>query len=262
MGTSFVAEAAREAAALFRHGAMRPGGFTVAGRDDAVRARRDDHTLWLHEYLDAVGGPERGGTSTLLALDQALSRFGESVVDELSALGRDEPMGRADDGSPLHYTGRTDSMVACYPGGGAAYGPHIDNMDGDGRTGLDHGRCFTLVYYLNPATWDTQRDGGALRLYAEAPGCEQQRRGAGGGSALQSARLGAGAAALARNEAIDVPPLGDHFVIFRADKLLHEVRPATAKRLAITVWLYGGTKEQRARQRESSEIAARRGAAT
>ena len=59
-------EARREVDAFFRHGAMRPGGFTINGRDDAIALKRDDHTLWLHEYLTAVGGPERGCAMTVL----------------------------------------------------------------------------------------------------------------------------------------------------------------------------------------------------
>ena len=56
---SLVAEARSEVAALFKHGAMRPGGFTIAGRDDVVKAARDDHTMWLHEFLNKVGNLER-----------------------------------------------------------------------------------------------------------------------------------------------------------------------------------------------------------
>jgi len=140
-----VADARREVSSFFRHGAMQPGGFTVAGRDDVVAAKRDDYTLWLHEYLSAVGGPQRGGAETVLALDAVLSSFGEAVVDALSDLDRpNEPHGRAKDGSRLYYTGRTDLMCACYPGGGAHYGPHVDNVDGDGREAFDSGRVFTM----------------------------------------------------------------------------------------------------------------------
>ena len=38
LDASIVADARREIAALHKHGAMRPGGFTVAGRDDVVKA--------------------------------------------------------------------------------------------------------------------------------------------------------------------------------------------------------------------------------
>ena len=224
---------------------MRPGGFTIRGRDDAVSAKRDDHTLWLHEFLTAVGGPERGDAATLLALDGVLAQFGEAVVDQLSELGRTEPMGCAADGvTPLYYTGRTDMMVACYPGGGAAYGPHIDNLDGDGREALDYGRCFTMVYYLNGESWDASKKGGGLRVYVPPSGGE--------GREAERARHGP-----LGGEAIEVPPVGDYLVIFRADKLLHEVRPSMAPRYAATVWLYGGTKAQRERERAAAPPQAR-----
>ena len=86
-------------------------------------------------------------------------------------------------------------MCACYPGGGAAYGAHVDNVDGDGRG--DFGRCFTLVYYLNPC-WDTARNGGALWIHGEAG-------------------------------VYEVSPGADTLVIFRADQMLHEVRTAPAR---------------------------------
>jgi hypothetical protein len=35
--------------------------------------------------------------------------------------------------------------------------------------------------------------------------------------------------------------VGDTLVLFRADRILHEVCPALAPRFAATVWLYGGS---------------------
>lgn len=234
-------DARREVDALFRHGAMQPGGFTVAGRDDVVTAKRDDHTLWLHEYLNAVGGPERGGARTVTGIDGVLSAFGEAVVDALSQLDeKAEPLGRAADGGRLYYTGRTDLMLACYPGGGAAYGPHVDNVDGDGRESLDYGRCFTMVYYLNEQSWDERRDGGSLRVHL-AP----RHVAAAGSKSAQAAMAGLGEA----HDAVDIVPRGDTLVIFRADRMLHEVRPASSKRYAATLWLYAGTKAAQAKVR-------------
>lgn len=223
LDADFVAEARREASTIFANGAMRPGVFTTAGE---THGARDDHTRGLHEYLTQVGGPTLGGADALLGLDGVLHSFGEAVIDALSELpprATLAALGKVFVGGPtLHYTGRTDLMLACYPGGGARYGPHIDNIDGDGREHLDAGRCFTLVYYLNDADWDTGASGGALRLHdveADEP------------------------------EAFDVAPRGDTLVIFRADLVLHEVRPANAERLAATVWMYGGSEEQHAQWR-------------
>ena len=42
------------------------------------------------------------------------------------------------------------------------------------------------------------------------------------------------------HDVVDVAPRGDTLIMFRADRLLHEVRPARAKRYAATVRLYGG----------------------
>lgn len=217
-----VADARHEVDELYSRGAMRPGGFTIAGRDDVIKAKRDDHKLWLHEYLFSVGGPEKGGASMVTALDERLARFGEAVARALSKIDRtDEPMGRARDGGRLHFTGRTDLMLACYPGGGAAYGAHIDNVDGDGREQLDFGRCLSLVYYLNAPDWDAAANGGSLRLHPSTRGSEKP-----------SMRE--------PHDVVDVAPRGDTLIMFRADRLLHEVRPARAKRYAATVWLYGG----------------------
>jgi hypothetical protein len=226
LDASVVQSARGEVGALFRHGAMQPGSFTVGGQDNVVTAKRDDHTMWLHEYLNAVGGPEKGGATTITALDERLSRFGEAVAIALSELDRpEEPMSRGANGGPLHYAGRTDLMLACYPGGGAAYGPHVDNLDGDGRGTLDYGRCWTLVYYLNDRQWDAKQNGGELRVHLSPTG---------GGAWPRSEPV------QRPHEVVDIPPRGDSLIIFRADKVLHEVRPARAPRYAATLWLYGG----------------------
>lgn len=239
-----VADARREIDALFRHGAMQPGGFTIAGRDDLVTAKRDDHTLWLNEYLNLVGGPKKGGAETVLALDGCLAKFGAAVATAVSELDKpQEPFGRGKNGRPLHYTGRTDLMCACYPGGGAAYGPHVDNADGDGREAEDFGRCYTLVYYLNDAAWDAEVSGGALRLHFAPPAVASD------GRWPRSAPVGS-----TPHEFTDIPPCGDTLIMFRADKVLHEVRPAKAKRYAMTVWLYGGSSEHAAALRARGQI--------
>ena len=171
---------------------------------------------------------------TLSAIDGLVSSFGVAVVDELAKLGT-KRRGKArdandfavfDDGRPLRATGRTDMMVACYPSNGAAYGAHIDSVDGDGRSELDHGRCFTMVYYLNQG-WDEATDGGALRLYLAPP----------------PPKDGETRPPAADNEAIDVYPHGDTLIMYRADRMVHEVRPAHRSRMATTVWLYGGADE-------------------
>lgn len=53
--------------------------------------------------------------------------------------------------------GRSDAMLAIYPGSGARFAKHIDNS-------ADDGRRLTCLCYLNN-NWREQ-DGGALRLFA------------------------------------------------------------------------------------------------
>eukprot|EP00966_Prymnesium_polylepis_P271104 6262941-Prymnesium_polylepis.1 len=94
---------------------MQPGGFTVGGApvqgrghvEGGKKGNRNDHVLWLHEYLNAVGGPQRGEAEMLLALDELVSAFGQAVIDTLSDIDKkDLPLGSASDGNPLYYTGR------------------------------------------------------------------------------------------------------------------------------------------------------------
>ena len=231
MPTSIVTEAAREAAALFGEGLMDRGNFTIDGDEGIVASKREDHIVRLHEHLTRVGGPDHADVDTLLGLDGALHRFGEAVCKSLARLDRpQERFGRAPDGGHVHYTGRTDTMVSCYPGGGARYGVHIDNIDGDGRRHLDFGRCFTVLYYLNSPEWDEEADGGSLRIHL-----------------LHEALEGSGESGI---PAVDIVPRGDTLVIFRADQMLHEVRPAKAQRFAMSMWLYGGSDAHHAAWQE------------
>ena len=187
------------------------------------------------------------GCSVLGAIDGALFGFGQAVVDALAevpiltaataaaATGTDTDtaaaddtnvaaaaaafrFARAEDGSQFEVTGRTELQVNCFVGGGASYAPHVDNTHGDGREGVDFGRCFTLLYYLNEG-WD-ERDGGTLRVYLPKPVALAQ-----GGTPGDVA-------------ALDVPPARDTLVIFRADRILHEVRPTRRQRLALSSWIY------------------------
>ena len=238
---------------------------------------------------------------TITALDQLMGIFATKTFEQLAELGASEqtPMSLAcfDDGSPLHLCGRTDMMVACYPGapetrvgwiatykdggccsiphaadalplarGGelllrvhrfdsrrpldcagerASYGKHIDSVDGDGREPRDRGRVWTMVYYLNDEAWDADADGGCLRLFPPPPPASTA---AGGDEAT--------AAAARPNVAHDIVPTANTFVIFRADRVVHEVCPAHKARMAASIWFYGGTKEQARAAVERGEISA------
>lgn len=97
-------------------------------------------------------------------------------------------------------TGRTNAMVACYPGNGAHYVKHVDNANNDGR-------LITAIYYLNK-DWQPA-DGGNLRIFSKCMN---------------------GAVA-------DVMPIFDRVVFFWSDsRNPHEVLPAYRSRYAVTVW--------------------------
>merc|ERR1712048_121646 len=72
----------------------------------------------------------------------------------------------------VRITERCDAMLACYDGGGATYGPHIDNADGDGRV---DGRVLTVLLYLNPR-WD-KRHGGELAIFTPLTGSATNPKG-------------------------------------------------------------------------------------
>merc|ERR1712157_596007 len=109
--------------------------------------------------------------------------------------------------------GRCDAMVSCY-NDGAAYGPHIDNADGDGRV---DGRILTAMVYLN-AGWE-KKDGGELAIF-------QPEHGEVGDPDVHG-------------HWHSVWPEAGTLVLFRADTILHEVCPSAANRFALSVWFCG-----------------------
>ncbi|XP_066514786.1 prolyl hydroxylase EGLN2 [Hoplias malabaricus] len=109
--------------------------------------------------------------------------------------------------------GRTKAMVACYPGNGTRYVRHVDNPNGDGR-------CITCIYYLNK-DWDVKVHGGLLQLYPEG-----------------------------RNVVANIEPLFDRLLIFWSDRRNpHEVKPAYARRYAITVWYFDAKERAEAKEK-------------
>ncbi|XP_062872375.1 egl nine homolog 1 [Trichomycterus rosablanca] len=109
--------------------------------------------------------------------------------------------------------GRTKAMVACYPGNGTRYVRHVDNPNGDGR-------CITCIYYLNK-DWDVKVHGGLLQLYPEG-----------------------------RSVVANIEPLFDRLLIFWSDRRNpHEVKPAYARRYAITVWYFDAKERAEAKEK-------------
>eukprot|EP00440_Ansanella_granifera_P030944 gb/GFBE01033603.1/.p1 GENE.gb/GFBE01033603.1/~~gb/GFBE01033603.1/.p1 ORF type:complete len:111 (+),score=9.96 gb/GFBE01033603.1/:1-333(+) len=107
-------------------------------------------------------------------------------------------------------------MVARYPGGGASYARHRDSLPAHGSSR----RRLTAVFYLNPS-WQAEH-GGCLR--AHFPGDVGQKV--------------PGAQPSKETWTLDVEPVLDRLVLFPSEWLEHEVLPAHADRMAITMWLY------------------------
>ena len=90
---------------------------------------------------------------------------------------------------------------------------HNNHTDVDGEEEGKMQRLLTFVYYLTPADWDEELDGGALRMFSP----RQQD-----------------------TDSFDVTPHAGRLVVFRSDVMEHEVMPSKRReRIAITVWLYG-----------------------
>ena len=125
-----------------------------------------------------------------------------------------------------HVASRSKAMCACYPSGGARYVRHCDNSCDSGEGERCNGRRLTAILYLNEG-W-APLDGGELRLFAPfAP------RG--------------------RPPLADVQPLADRLVLFYSDyRVPHEVLPAHASRLALTLWYFDKDEWTRARARGDS----------
>lgn len=102
-------------------------------------------------------------------------------------------------GLGLPVDGHTDSMLACYPGDGAFYTPHVDGDAADTRR-------LTLVLYLNRA-WKPS-DGGCLQIM-DPDLFEWQV----------------------------VPPRSGTMAVFRSGDILHQVAPSHVPRYALSLWI-------------------------
>mmetsp|Transcript_13074 Transcript_13074/g.29662 ORF Transcript_13074/g.29662 Transcript_13074/m.29662 type:complete len:550 (-) Transcript_13074:154-1803(-) len=187
-------------------------------RDVLKRVRPEvDRMEWEMTPGQAKGDDFSFRTDRKVFFDTSSERLREDIpglnqlVDTLQGLV--SLLGRVLERSPvgLHLQGRCRPMLASY-GPHGRYLPHVDNGDGDGRV-------LTMVYYLNP-DW-LEMLGGHLRLYPEA-----ERR---------SVSLG-----LSDDESmVEMLPMEDSCALFRADRMVHEVRPAERRRVALTLWFLG-----------------------
>ena len=217
--------AAAEAANLYSRGELQTMGFVKKGvRVPPDPEQRRDLCVML---TDQESHRLHGVSQALLAIDAAIERFAHILVDQLALLEPREraPLGGGPCGERLRFSSRGDLMVAVYPGEGSFHGVHIDNQDGDGRT-TDFGRVLTFIYFLNEG-WD-EGDGGALRLHLPRE------------CGARDAAV-AEAHASERSPAIDVLPALDRMAVFRADRVMHEVRPCPVRhRYAASVWVTCG----------------------
>lgn len=94
-------------------------------------------------------------------------------------------------------------------------------------------RILTVLYYLTPADWQALADGGCLRIH------HQDKKNA----------------TTTPQHYTNVVPYANRMVIFRSDRVKHQVMPSRRRpRRALTLWLYG--KERVARNVISSTSAA------
>ena len=106
-------------------------------------------------------------------------------------------------------------MCACYDGGGAHYVAHRDNtcVDANGEIDCTNSREVTVILYTSE-NW-REEHGGCLRVYQSAPD----------------------APSVNCEDYTDIEPMAGRLVIFKSQKVLHEVRPSFAKRIALSMWM-------------------------
>eukprot|EP00241_Pyramimonas_parkeae_P001518 CAMPEP_0114229344 /NCGR_PEP_ID=MMETSP0058-20121206/2854_1 /TAXON_ID=36894 /ORGANISM="Pyramimonas parkeae, CCMP726" /LENGTH=477 /DNA_ID=CAMNT_0001340407 /DNA_START=53 /DNA_END=1486 /DNA_ORIENTATION=+ len=191
-------------------GQYEPGRIGTQARYDGqmqMTAARGDEVLWM----DADRRRTCPGVNLIInAIDQFVTNGLKAKADRLS-----------------QQEGRTDAMLACYPGGGARYTKHVDNTFKDGRR-------LSVVCYLNPG-WKAEH-GGTLQMHPMATGLLSAAR----GQSLPHHSSGE------VEHSVEVLPLAGRVALFYADTVLHEVTPATAPRHALTMWFYDGPERRAA----------------
>ena len=140
---------------------------------------------------------------------------------------------------------RDRAMATCYPGNGARYVRHIDNVSGANRS-----RVLTCVLYLNDG-W-VSSDGGGIRVFLRlpppSPGPEAGTTAVTGSSESFAQRP--------REEQRDIGPLLDRLVMFWSDaRVPHEVLPTAVDRYALSFWYHNGRELAKAVEAER-ELAA------
>eukprot|EP00752_Nemacystus_decipiens_P002980 g2766.t2 len=191
-------------------GEMKPAGM---GRGDGVwhgQQSRGDSILWITDGIRGKGDlPE--GLENLL---RRLSALKDPLND--SGSGRQGLVG-------LGLVNITSVQLARYPGDGTGYVRHRDTPENT-QGSEEAERKITALYYLNP-DWRPSM-GGQLRVHLDGP----ETKAAGGSRDVDKSGGG---------RKWDIEPVLDRLVLFRSDLVDHEVLPAFAPRLAVTLWFYG-----------------------
>jgi len=175
------------------HGGLRPAGMGRGLGKWSAQDSRGDVITWLHETDTAA--------PHLQALLRSMRAFGDSVA---ASTWNGNTSGGSEASSGIGtLTGRLSHQLARYPGDGTGYVRHRDaypasvaagsaSVSTSGTPDEEATRRLTAIYYLNE-TW-VPENGGQLRLYNSS---------------------GTGH--------WDIEPLLDRLVVFRADRVDHEV---------------------------------------
>jgi hypothetical protein len=107
-------------------------------------------------------------------------------------------------------------------------------------------RLITCIYYLTDENWDAALDGGALRLFRTDDDLDHGNGDGDGDSKSDyvdgslEVLDGENQLLLSSSSYTSVVPFRDRMVVFRSDRVQHQVMPSHRRaRLAITLWFYG-----------------------
>ena len=157
-------------------------------------------------------------SATSQTLDSAFSKDNDENCDNGN---------RTETGSIQLDFSMTSVQLAIYPGDSkSGYRRHCDRANScqqegarttNNQNSTKPERLVTCIYYLTDDDWDSDLDGGALRLF-HADDTKNPES----------------------SSYTDVFPFRDRMVMFRSDQVEHQVMPSHRRpRLAITMWFYG-----------------------
>jgi [Skp1-protein]-hydroxyproline N-acetylglucosaminyltransferase len=179
-------------------------------------ARTQADSAQLQSLLGSSIPTVRGDKSCFLSQQQ--TNFAEAHPQLHTLLSSLETTIR-DSGLLMEFS-HTSVQLAVYPGDGTSgYTRHCDRSGNTCRSetatatataaSTRHERIISCIYYLTPNDW-TEEDGGHLRLFTND------------------------------NDYYDILPHSNRMVVFRSDRVEHQVLPSLKRnRMALTIWIYG-----------------------